>query len=67
MIGDRIKIIRISNKMNQDEFARSLNVTKEMVFNWENNNVLPPVNIIKTLALTYGVSTDFLLGLIDIP
>lgn len=67
MIGDRIRIIRISNKMNQDEFAKSLHVTKEAVFNWENNNVLPPVYIIKTLALTYGVSADFLLGLIDKP
>lgn len=67
MIGDRIKIIRISNKMNREEFAESLHVTKEMIYKWENNIVLPPIYIIKTLALVYGVSTDFLLDLSDRP
>lgn len=67
MIGDRIKIIRISNKMNIDEFAQSLHVTQEVVSDWENNIVFPPAYIIKTLAVTYGVSADFLLGLVDRP
>lgn len=33
MIGDRIKIVRKSNKMSQVEFADSLNVTKQAVSN----------------------------------
>lgn len=67
MIGDRMKVIRITNKMNQDEFAKSLNVSKEIVLEWENNKILPPVYIIKTIALIYGVSADFLLDLVDKP
>lgn len=63
VIGDRIKIIRKSNKISQVEFAESLNVTKQAVSNWENNNVQPSVDIIKRIALKYGVSADFLLEL----
>lgn len=65
MIGDRIKIVRKSNKMSQVEFADSLNVTKQAVSNWENNNVQPSADIVKTIALKYGVSADFLLELDD--
>lgn len=32
MLGDRIKIVRESNKMTQIEFGNSLNVTKQAVF-----------------------------------
>lgn len=65
VIGDRIKIIRKSNKMSQVEFAESLNVTKQAVSNWENNNVQPSVDVVKRIALKYGVSADFLLELED--
>ena len=38
MFGDQIKKIRKSNKMSQVEFAEILNVSKQSVSNWENNN-----------------------------
>lgn len=65
MIGERIKIIRVTNKMSQDEFAELLNVRKQDVSDWENNRVLPPIDIIKVIALQYGVTADFLLALVD--
>lgn len=48
MFGDQIKKIRKSNKMSQVEFAEILNVSKQSVSNWENNNIV-------------NVSADFLL------
>ena len=65
MVGDRIKIVRESNKMSQVEFGKALNVTKQAVSNWENNNVQPSIDIIKSIAIKYGVSADFLLELDD--
>ena len=65
VIGERIKIVRKSNKMSQVEFAESLNVTKQAVSNWENNNVQPSADVIRTVALKYQVSADFLLELDD--
>ena len=51
MIGDRIKYVRDINKMSQDDFAKSLNVSKQDVFNWENNYIIPPIDIVKAICL----------------
>ena len=65
MLGDRIRLIRESNKMSQVEFGKKLNVSKQAVSNWENNNIQPSVDIIKNIAIQFNVSTDFLLELDD--
>lgn len=65
LLGDRIKFIREANKMNQVEFGQSLNVTKQTVSNWENNNVTPSIDVLKAISIKYGVSTDFLLEIDD--
>lgn len=39
VLGDRIKLIREANKLTQVEFGKILNVTKQTVSNWENNNI----------------------------
>ena len=62
MFGTRIKELRISLKMNQIEFGKALNATKQSVSNWENGNILPSVDMLLRIAQTYHVSTDFLLG-----
>lgn len=49
MLGDRIKLIREANNLKQVEFGRILNVTKQTVSNWENNNIQPSVEMIKKL------------------
>lgn len=65
MLGDRIKMVRESNKLSQVEFGESLNVSKQTVSNWENNNVQPSVDILRDMASKYNVSSDFLLELDD--
>lgn len=61
MFGDQIKKIRKSNKMSQVEFAEILNVSKQSVSNWENNNIEPSIEIVRTIAIKLNVSADFLL------
>lgn len=61
MFGDQIKKIRKSNKMSQIEFAEILNVSKQSVSNWENNNIEPSIEIVRTIAIKLNVSADFLL------
>jgi len=48
--------------LNQVEFARKMNVTKQCVSNWENDNVQPSIEMLTKLADFFKVSTDFLLG-----
>ena len=61
-LNENIKRLRISHGMNQVEFARILGVTKQCVSNWENDNVLPSIDMLTKIADVFKVKTDFLLG-----
>lgn len=63
MLGDRIKLLRKARGLNQVELADKLKVSKQAVSNWENNNILPSIEILIRIATFFGVSTDYLLGL----
>lgn len=62
MLNERIKELRLAYKMNQVEFGKKLNVTKQSVSNWENNNIQPSIDMLIKIADCFSVSTDFLLG-----
>lgn len=63
MLGDRIKQLRTARNLSQVELAAALNVSKQSVSNWENDNILPSVEMIKQLARFFSCSSDFLLEL----
>ncbi len=65
MLGDKIKILRLSNKMSQVELANKLNVSKQSVSNWENNNIMPSIDMLKKIAEQFHCSSDYLLELED--
>lgn len=64
-LNENIKQLRVSCGMNQVEFSRLLGVTKQCVSNWENDNVLPSIDMLVKIADCFKVSTDFLLGRSD--
>ena len=39
-----------------------MNVTKQCVSNWENDNVLPSIEMLIRIADFFSVTTDYLLG-----
>ena len=49
----------------QVDLAKKLNVTKQSVSNWENDNIQPSIDMLVKLAGAFSVSTDYLLGLED--
>ena len=61
-LNENIKLLRQQNGHNQVEFARIMNVTKQCVSNWENDNVVPSIEMLVKLADYFRVSTDYLLG-----
>ena len=65
MFGDQIKNLRMSKCLNQVEMAKILGVTKQSVSNWENENIMPSVDILIKLSQFFNVSTDYLLGLTE--
>ena len=63
MFGDMIKNLRQSRSLNQVQLAVSLNVSKQTVSNWENNNILPSIDMLVKISQFFSVSTDYLLEL----
>ena len=61
-LNENIKRLRISQGMSQVEFAALIGVTKQCVSNWENDNVLPSIEMLVKIADIFKVRTDFLLG-----
>ena len=62
MFGDRLKALRTSYHLSQVQLADRLKVSKQAVSNWENNNILPSVEMLIKIASHFSVTTDYLLG-----
>ncbi len=48
--------------MNQVQLANKLSVKKQSISNWENDNIMPSVEMLEKIADFFSVSTDYLLG-----
>lgn len=67
MLGQRICELRTHLGWSQVELSRRLNVSKQTVSNWENDNIQPSIEMLVRLSKIFGVTTDYLLGLEDTP
>ena len=63
MIYDKIKQIRLDNKMTQTELAKKLIVTRSSVNAWEMGTSVPSTQTLVQLSELFNVSVDYLLGL----
>lgn len=63
MFGDVIKNLRLSYNLNQVQLAQNLGVSKQTISNWENNNILPSIEMLITISQYFSVSSDYLLEL----
>ena len=63
MFGDMMKNLRQARSLNQVQLADSLNVSKQTISNWENNNILPSIEMLVKISQFFSVSTDYLLEL----
>ena len=61
--GLRLKELRKKKKLSRSQVSARLNITKSSISGYENNIITPSNDIIVKLALLYGVTTDYLLGL----
>ena len=63
MLSETIKNLRNSYGISQVKLARDIGVSKQCVSNWENDNILPSIDMLMKLANYFKVSCDYLLGL----
>lgn len=66
MLGQRINELRTARNWSQVDLAKRLNITKQTVSNWENENIQPSIHMLIQLSHLFGVTTDYLLGLDNI-
>lgn len=59
-INERIKQVRIARKLNQEEFGKSLGVSRDVIKNYDIGRVTPPKLFIDHLIATYGVNVVWL-------
>ena len=63
MLNEQIRELRNIRGISQIQLAIKLGVTKQSVSNWENDNILPSIEMLVKIANFFEVSTDYLLGL----
>lgn len=61
--GLRLKELRQKKGLTQKQVAKILHVSSKSISGYEHNIVPPSIDSLKSLALLYGVTTDYLLGL----
>ena len=62
LFGDRLKELRKTNNLTQDDIAKMFDVTKNAVYSWEVGKAQPSYDILTKLAEYFKVTTDYLLG-----
>lgn len=62
MFAARIRYLRQSKGLNQVQLAEKLGVTKQSISNWENDNIMPSIEMLVKAADFFHVTTDYLLA-----
>lgn len=62
LLNENIRKLRESFGLSQVELAKKLNLSKQCISNWENDNVQPSIEMLEKLSDFFEVTTDYLLG-----
>ena len=58
----KIKELRISKNLTQQQLADQLHVTKQAISKWEKGKSVPDITSVELLSSFFGVSTDYLIN-----
>ena len=63
--GNRIKSLRLSHSMTQEQLAQKLGVSAQAVSKWESGTNMPDILILPDLSVIFGVTIDDLFAMTD--
>lgn len=63
-ISNKIKELRVKNKVTQEELAKALQVSTQAVSKWENGGS-PDLELVPSIATYFNVTTDYLFDMKD--
>lgn len=61
--GQHLRELRDEHHLSQEDLAKKINKSKSVISSYENNIKIPPVDILTSLAVLYGVTLDSLVGI----
>jgi len=61
--GERIKALRLENRLTQEKLAELLSISPQAVSRWETGIAMPDISLLPPLANLFHVTTDHLLGM----
>ncbi len=61
--GIRIQQLRLKQNLSQDALGKKIGRSKSVVCGYENNTIIPPLDILTQLAVIFNVSLDYLVGI----
>ena len=62
MFGERLKELRTSKGISQEELGKRLGVTKQTVSNWEIENVTPSLDMFLNIVRSFNTTPNHMLG-----
>ena len=65
VFANRLRELRQEKKLSMKQLAKELGTTDAAISNWENEINEPKISYIKDIAIYFGVTADYLLGLED--
>lgn len=66
-IGERLKDLRIKNKLSQNDLALSLGIKRHTISAYENDSITPPIDKLILISKYFSVSIDYLCGVSNNP
>lgn len=64
--GEKLKNLRSTNGLTQEQLAEKIFVTRTAVSKWETNNGYPSIDSLKTISNLFGISIDDLISDVDV-
>ena len=59
--GEKLKLLRTKHELSQEELAEKLNVSRQAITKWENQNGMPDIENLKSIGRTFDVTIDSLI------
>lgn len=58
-LGKKIQEIRVKANDSQEALAAKLNISRQAISKWENNQSIPDITMLKSISNLYGVQVSY--------
>ena len=65
IFSERLKELRKERNISAKQLAKEIDVSDTAIIRWENKQRIPSMENVYNIAIYFGVSTDYLVGLKD--